>query len=176
MVECPSSFARWPLGRSPRSRGAVGQAGLLSWYDEAMAELDVAVAGLPPLGPPGGHYANELFTAGRGALWVYRGLLSDDTFAIFRRAKLVLDAIAPPPSTPPTDTEHSSRTWNSRTPRATRCAPPSGRLSSAGRRHPPADPRHPPLDSLAASARKPAPTEDRTASAPSVQNPSTRTP
>ena len=38
----------------------------------------------------------------------------------------------------------SSRTWNSPTPRATRCAPPSGRPSSAGRQHPPADPQHSP--------------------------------
>jgi DNA-binding transcriptional MerR regulator len=45
---------------------------VLSWYGEAMAELDAAVAGLPPLGAPGGRYANELFTGGRGAVLVYR--------------------------------------------------------------------------------------------------------
>jgi hypothetical protein len=37
-----------------------------------MAELDAAVAGLPPLGPPGGRYANELFPGGRGAVRVRR--------------------------------------------------------------------------------------------------------
>lgn len=45
---------------------------VLSWYGEAMAELDAAVVGLPPLGAPGGRYANELFTGGRGAVLVYR--------------------------------------------------------------------------------------------------------
>jgi DNA-binding transcriptional MerR regulator len=52
--------------------GVVEQEDVLSWYHEAMAELDAAVAGLPPLGPAGGHYANELFTGGRGAVLVYR--------------------------------------------------------------------------------------------------------
>jgi DNA-binding transcriptional MerR regulator len=50
----------------------VDQEDVLSWYDAAMAELDAAVAGRPPLGPPGGHYANELFTRGRGTVMVYR--------------------------------------------------------------------------------------------------------
>ncbi|MEU8635963.1 MerR family transcriptional regulator [Amycolatopsis sp. NPDC048633] len=45
---------------------------VLSWYGEAMAELDAAVAGLPSLGPPGGRYANEVFTGGRGAVLVHR--------------------------------------------------------------------------------------------------------
>lgn len=46
--------------------------GVLSWYDEAMAELDSAIAGHHRLGPPGGRYDNELFTAGRGRVLVYR--------------------------------------------------------------------------------------------------------
>jgi hypothetical protein len=46
----------------------VDQEDVLSWFDRAMAELDAATAGLPPLGPPGGRYANELFTGGRGAV------------------------------------------------------------------------------------------------------------
>jgi DNA-binding transcriptional MerR regulator len=41
---------------------------VLGWYDEAMAELDAAVAGHERLGPPGGRYDNELFTAGHGAV------------------------------------------------------------------------------------------------------------
>lgn len=52
--------------------GVVDHEDVLSWYGEAMAELDTAVAGLPPLGPPGGRYANEVFTGGRGAVLVYR--------------------------------------------------------------------------------------------------------
>lgn len=52
--------------------GVVDHDDVRSWYDAAMAELDAAVAGLPPLGPPGGHYANELFTGGRGAVLVHR--------------------------------------------------------------------------------------------------------
>lgn len=52
--------------------GVVDHGDVLSWYAEAMAELDTAVAGRPSLGPPGGRYANELFTGGRGAVLVYR--------------------------------------------------------------------------------------------------------
>lgn len=52
--------------------GVVDHGNVLSWYAEAMAELDAAVHGLRPLGPPGGHYANELFTGGRGTMTVYR--------------------------------------------------------------------------------------------------------
>lgn len=37
-----------------------------------MAELDAAVVGHERLGPPGGHYANELFSDGRGQVLVYR--------------------------------------------------------------------------------------------------------
>ncbi|MGW7683973.1 MerR family transcriptional regulator [Kribbella sp. NPDC054772] len=42
---------------------------VLQWYDGAMAELDAAVP--EPLGPPGGHYDNELFADGRGTVLVY---------------------------------------------------------------------------------------------------------
>ncbi|NUR98439.1 MAG: MerR family transcriptional regulator [Kribbellaceae bacterium] len=42
---------------------------VLQWYDGAMAELDAAVP--ERLGPPGGHYDNELFTDGRGTVLVY---------------------------------------------------------------------------------------------------------
>ena len=52
--------------------GNVDHADMLAWYDAAMAELDEAVAGRPASGPPGGRYANELFTAGRGDVLVYR--------------------------------------------------------------------------------------------------------
>jgi DNA-binding transcriptional MerR regulator len=45
---------------------------VLTWYAEAMAELEAAVAGRERLGPPGGRYDNELFTAGRGAAVVFR--------------------------------------------------------------------------------------------------------
>ncbi|SFW86306.1 MerR family transcriptional regulator [Amycolatopsis australiensis] len=52
--------------------GVVDHHDVVPWYGEAMAELDAAVAGLPPLGAPGGRYANELFTGGRGTVLVYR--------------------------------------------------------------------------------------------------------
>ncbi|MEU8078902.1 MerR family transcriptional regulator [Catellatospora citrea] len=45
---------------------------LLAWYDGAMAELDAAFAPGERTGPPGGHYANELFTDGAGAVTVFR--------------------------------------------------------------------------------------------------------
>jgi DNA-binding transcriptional MerR regulator len=45
---------------------------VLHWYDGAMAELDSAVPPAVRLGPPGGHYDNELFTEGRGKVRVYR--------------------------------------------------------------------------------------------------------
>jgi DNA-binding transcriptional MerR regulator len=41
---------------------------VLEWYDDAMDELDA----VERLGPPGGRYDNELFSAGRGAALVYR--------------------------------------------------------------------------------------------------------
>jgi DNA-binding transcriptional MerR regulator len=52
---------------------------MLAWYDDAMSELDTAVAGNQRLGPPGGRYANELFTAGRGTVLVYRPVADPPT-------------------------------------------------------------------------------------------------
>ncbi len=59
--------------------GVVDHEDILPWYDEAMAELDAAVAGLPASGPPGGHYANELFTGGRGTVLVHRPVADPPT-------------------------------------------------------------------------------------------------
>jgi DNA-binding transcriptional MerR regulator len=44
----------------------------LAWYDTAMAELDAAFPQAERTGPPGGRYANELFTDGLGTLTVFR--------------------------------------------------------------------------------------------------------
>jgi DNA-binding transcriptional MerR regulator len=44
----------------------------VAWYDAAMAELDAAFPPAERIGPPGGHYANELFTEGAGAMSVFR--------------------------------------------------------------------------------------------------------
>jgi DNA-binding transcriptional MerR regulator len=52
--------------------GEIDHSEVLAWYDGAMAELDEAVAGRESSGPPGGCYANELFTTGRGEVLVYR--------------------------------------------------------------------------------------------------------
>ncbi|QUQ68579.1 MerR family transcriptional regulator [Kutzneria sp. CA-103260] len=59
--------------------GVVDHDEVLSWYAEAMAELDAAVAGRPSLGPPGGRYANDLFTGGRGAVLVHRPVADPPT-------------------------------------------------------------------------------------------------
>jgi DNA-binding transcriptional MerR regulator len=45
---------------------------VLGWYDAAMAELDAACPVSDRTGPPGGRYANELFTEGAGPVTVYR--------------------------------------------------------------------------------------------------------
>lgn len=50
----------------------VAESRILDWYDAAMAELDTALAGRQPTGPPGGRYAGELFTAGSGEVLVYQ--------------------------------------------------------------------------------------------------------
>ncbi|WP_231748712.1 MerR family transcriptional regulator [Mycobacterium sp. M26] len=42
------------------------------WYDAAMAELDEAFPPAERTGPPGGQYANALFTHGAGAMMVFR--------------------------------------------------------------------------------------------------------
>ena len=52
--------------------GDVQQEQILQWYDAAMAELDAAYPASERTGPPGGRYANELFTKGAGAVAVYR--------------------------------------------------------------------------------------------------------
>ncbi|BBY19347.1 MerR family transcriptional regulator [Mycolicibacterium litorale] len=44
----------------------------LAWYDTAMDELDAAFPPAERTGPPGGQYANELFTHGAGAFTVFR--------------------------------------------------------------------------------------------------------
>lgn len=44
----------------------------LQWYDAAMTELDAAFPPEERTGPPGGHYANELFTHGTGLMTVFR--------------------------------------------------------------------------------------------------------
>lgn len=49
----------------------IGHSEMLAWYDAAMSELDEAMTGRAATGPPGGRYANELFTDGRGDVLVY---------------------------------------------------------------------------------------------------------
>jgi DNA-binding transcriptional MerR regulator len=46
------------------------------WYDAAMAELDAALPALEQTGPPGGRYANELFTEDLGDVMVFRPVRS----------------------------------------------------------------------------------------------------
>lgn len=53
-------------------RGAVRRADLIAWYYAAMAELDAAFPAAERAGPPGGRYANELFTQDAGAVAVFR--------------------------------------------------------------------------------------------------------
>ncbi|MEU0558732.1 MerR family transcriptional regulator [Dactylosporangium sp. NPDC006015] len=53
-------------------RGHVTLEDSTSWYDATMAELDAAFGPSERTGPPGGRYANELFTAGAGTMTVYR--------------------------------------------------------------------------------------------------------
>lgn len=69
----------------------VDQTRVLNWYDSAMAELDAALAGRPVTGPPGGRYANELFTEGRGDVLVYRPV--PDPPATGRVRPVVLPAV-----------------------------------------------------------------------------------
>ncbi len=52
--------------------GLVRRDEALAWYDKAMAELDAAFPAAEHVGPPGGRYANELFTEGCGTMTVYR--------------------------------------------------------------------------------------------------------
>ncbi|MFI7064318.1 MerR family transcriptional regulator [Kribbella sp. NPDC050124] len=59
---------------------------VLEWYDDAMDELD-AVGGTA-LGPPGGHYDNELFAAGQGRVLVYRVIADPPSYGRVRRVQL----------------------------------------------------------------------------------------
>ncbi|MEV4535678.1 MerR family transcriptional regulator [Asanoa sp. NPDC049518] len=52
--------------------GQVAQAVVLPWYAAAMAELDAVFPPPERTGPPGGRYANELFTDGAGTMTVFR--------------------------------------------------------------------------------------------------------
>lgn len=51
--------------------GEVARDEVLDWYDAAMKELDAAVPATERTGPPGGRYANELFTEGSGPVTVF---------------------------------------------------------------------------------------------------------
>ena len=64
---------------------------VLTWYADAMAELDAAVAGHESMGPPGGRYDHELFTLGRGIAVVYRPIA--DPPELGRVAPLTLPAV-----------------------------------------------------------------------------------
>ena len=64
---------------------------VLAWYGDAMAELDAAVAGAVDAGPPGGVYANELFTEGRGHVLVYRHVTGRPPYG--RAEPIVLPAV-----------------------------------------------------------------------------------
>ncbi|MFF5075952.1 MerR family transcriptional regulator [Actinoplanes sp. NPDC000266] len=52
--------------------GLVESHRVLPWYDEAMRKLDAAYPPGVRTGPPGGRYANELFTKGKGRMTVFR--------------------------------------------------------------------------------------------------------
>ena len=52
-------------------RGVVDLAGCLTWYADAMTELEEVLATAAAVGPPGGLYDNELFTEERGTMVVY---------------------------------------------------------------------------------------------------------
>ena len=67
-VELRSISARTVAGIT----GEVDHGESLRWYADAMAELDAAFPEHERTGPPGGQYANELFTEGHGAMTVYR--------------------------------------------------------------------------------------------------------
>ncbi|GAA2343484.1 MerR family transcriptional regulator [Dactylosporangium salmoneum] len=53
-------------------RAHVARDQVIPWYEAAMAELDAAFAPDEWTGPPGGQYANELFTEGAGDVLVFR--------------------------------------------------------------------------------------------------------
>jgi DNA-binding transcriptional MerR regulator len=66
--------------------GILSLDGVLRWYDGAMAELDAAVA--EPLGPPGGHYDNDLFAEGRGRVLVYYPVADAPSYGRVRPVEL----------------------------------------------------------------------------------------
>lgn len=53
-------------------RGEVARSEVNAWYDGAMAELDAVFPAAERTAPPGGRYANELFTEDFGAVTVFR--------------------------------------------------------------------------------------------------------
>jgi DNA-binding transcriptional MerR regulator len=59
--------------------GEVDHSEVTAWYADAMVELDGAVIGQDETGSPGGRYANELFTAGRGEVLVFRSVTQPPT-------------------------------------------------------------------------------------------------
>jgi DNA-binding transcriptional MerR regulator len=61
---------------------------VLPWYDGAMAELDAAVPATRRLGPPGGHYDNELFATGRGRVVVYHPVADAPSYGRVRPLEL----------------------------------------------------------------------------------------
>ncbi len=65
-----------------------------AWYDAAMAELDAAFPVAERVGPPGGRYANELFTEGSGSMTVFRPVRDP------RESGRIAVSELPPPSLP----------------------------------------------------------------------------
>jgi DNA-binding transcriptional MerR regulator len=61
-----------PVRAVPAIRSQVKRENVVAWYDAAMAELDAAFPAAERTGPPGGRYANELFTEDAGAAAVFR--------------------------------------------------------------------------------------------------------
>lgn len=61
---------------------------VFAWYDGAMAELDSAIPSDQRLGPPGGHYDNELFTIGRGTILVYHPVAGSPSLGRVRPVEL----------------------------------------------------------------------------------------
>ncbi|BBG05520.1 MULTISPECIES: MerR family transcriptional regulator [Pseudonocardia] len=62
-----------PARRVAAVRGETTHDSAPAWYARAAAEIDAALvaAGARPAGPPGGEYANALFTGGSGVATVY---------------------------------------------------------------------------------------------------------
>jgi DNA-binding transcriptional MerR regulator len=64
---------------------------VVEWYADAMSELDAAIAGQEPLGPPGGRYDDALFTRGEGEVLVHRPVADPPTCG--RVAPVALPAV-----------------------------------------------------------------------------------